>query len=187
MTKSAFNMHRIKQLLLAPCQAPKLPFNVLKLEPTLHGSCIPQIFALPQNWHRSGKNCPAPEQWGVLISAGLEFHRCTSVPLQRVWLGGRGGTCCKCVRVSTHKHPRVQKPSTLLITSNALMPDKLSGMFYPWGCASLGARTDALPFVLQYVLLWTLQQLSYHISLLPPAPHSWARWGWAEVSRNWVF
>lgn len=83
-------------------------------------------------------------------------------------IGGVGVLACKCVRVCTHKHPRVQKPSTLLITSNALMPDKLSGMFYPWGYASLGARIDSLPFV--HYVLWTLQRLSHPISLLPPAP-----------------
>ena len=84
-------------------------------------------------------------------------------------IGGVGALACKCVCVRTHMHPWVQNPSTLLITSNALMPDKLSGMFYPWGCETLWARIDALPFV-HYILLWTLQRLSHPISPLLPAP-----------------
>lgn len=54
-------------------------------------------------------------------------------------------------------------------------------------CIAWGQNWCITLCTLQYVLLWTLQQLSHHISLLPPAPHRWAQWGWAEVSANQGF
>lgn len=100
-------------------------------------------------------------------------------------IGGVGVQACKCVRVCTHKHPRVQKPSILLITSNALMPDYLSEMFYPWGCASLRARKHALNS--DMFSLGPCRRLLHAISLLLPGyPCRWECWGWAELSRNCV-
>lgn len=187
MTKSAFNMHRIKQLHLAPCQAPKLPFNVLKLEPTLHGSCIPQISLS----HRIDiVQDKLPCLWAVR-SVDLCWVRISPMHLSASPEGliGRGvGVLAANVYVWALTSILGCK-SHLLCWSPQMPSCQIS-----WAeCFIHGGVHHSGPEPMHYPLLHystfssepcSNYHTTYHCYLLHLS--SWARWGWAEVSRKWV-
>ncbi len=186
------NMQKYQQMPIPPLHfIPEVPS--LSLLPPAHFAWSMHPPHRPSPWEITSfrMSCSASQQWRVLVCAGFEFQRCTSVPLERIWLRCRGT-----VRVCTIGSCVPMNIPSFIDMYFADHTDCSHGCLAEWNVLSMGvcvSQGQDTRMTFKCFLLWDPWRLShpYHYcvnfwgaSWLPThlSYLKWACWGPVESS-----